>query len=101
MDEEDVRFAGGVTATAALLAAEHFFPWWNKLPRLVAYSLGTAAILAGQGIYAGFDRKWRRLAIIAMAGGLVVMASWLYDELAKGWAKRAGGSDGLPAPPKR
>jgi hypothetical protein len=87
----EARFFGGLALTAALLAALHWFPWFRKLHRLEAYSLGTASIVAGQGVYLGFDARWRKLTAFSIIGGLVVYWAWLYDGIANQHARQLAG----------
>lgn len=77
-----MRFIGGLATTAALLAALHWFPWRRRLTRVEAYTLGTLAILVGQGVYLGFGRGWLELAAFAAVGGAIVSAAYLYDWIA-------------------
>ena len=102
MDSDELRLVGGLALTGTFLAAQHWFPAWRKLHRLEAYTLGTLAICLGQGLYLGFNRTWRRLMMMVVTGGAVVYGAYVYDALANRRAVEwAGGSDGLPAPPKR
>jgi hypothetical protein len=91
MRNGNIRLGLAVTITALVLAVQHWFPWWRKLRRLEAYTLGTAAVLAGQGVYLGFNRAWRKLALIAGLGGLVVFGAYLYDWCANQRARRTAG----------
>ena len=75
MDNDELRFSTGLLVTGATLAAAHWLPWWKRLPRLMAYTVGVACILLGQGCWLGFDRRWRRLVVFSgVAGGGVLGA---------------------------
>jgi hypothetical protein len=86
-ESEELRYIAGLTVTGSLLAAEHWFPWWRKLHRLEAYTLGVLAILLGQGIWLKFDQRWRRSAAFAAIAGAVVYAAWGYDTIANARAR--------------
>jgi hypothetical protein len=97
MDRETgVRFFGGLGLTCALLAAMHWFPWFHEIDRVTAYVLGTSAILVGQGVYLGFDDRWKEMCSFSLLGGLVVILAYRYDEHANERVNRlAGGGRGI------
>ena len=79
MKEDNVLFVGGALATAGILSAEHWGPWWRDLDPPEAYILGTLAIWIGQGIHDRFDRRWLRNGVIAAVGGAVVISAYYLD----------------------
>ena len=93
MNEDDVLLVGGAFATAGILSAEHWGPWWRELDPPEAYILGTLAIWLGQGVHGRFDRRWLRNGIIAAIGGAVVIGAYYLDgkRRARTRAQVAGG----------
>lgn len=80
----DIAFAYGLTTTVLIISIGHWFPWPRRLPRLAAYSYGTASILIGAAIWLGFQARWHELAgiiIIACAGGLATAFCYGIDAL--------------------
>ena len=93
--DSHVRLGAGLATTSAILAAGHWFPWWQPLGRLGAYAYGCVAILLGQGIFMRFNRQWKKLSLfVAVAGSVVGIAYW-YDEMAGERARRLAGHDGV------
>ena len=86
-----VRFIAGQLVTCMMLAAGHWFPWWEPLGKLGAYTYGCTAIALGQGIYYKFDRRWLRIVSFVVTAGAVVFGAHGYDALAKRAALRRAG----------
>jgi hypothetical protein len=85
-----VPFAFGLTLTALLLAAGHWFPWPKRLHRLLAYTYGVGAILAGAAIWLGLLGLWTTwLGFLAFAviGGAVTALAYGIDGLLNLWLR--------------
>lgn len=94
MNDEQARAVAGCATTGAILAAGHWLPWWRDLSKLAAYAFGCIAILIGQGIILKFNREWRRMCAVVLAGGAVVYGSYWYDALSNVRALRHVGDRG-------
>ena len=81
------RFVLGLLVAGLLLAVAHWFPWPQRLHRLLAYACGVAALLAGQLIWLGATPTWWGLALFAVIGGLVTGACYLVDWLLNLWVR--------------
>lgn len=76
-------FWAGLVFIVLALGFEHYFFFHRKLPRLLAYILGTAVLLIGQGIWLVPIGKWTTLiglAALDMIGGAAVILMYLYDK---------------------
>jgi len=87
MNKNNLLTVAGAMTTCGLLAAGHWFPWWQRLTRPQAYIYGTVAILLGQGVCERFSRHWLRLCLIASTGGVTVLGAYAYDHLANAHAR--------------
>lgn len=82
----------GAALAAALEIAGHWAPWPRRLPRLIAYGYGVAAILVGAHI--ALDRaSYRRLTAISAAAGLATAAGYLIDHILNQLVKQSAGHD--------
>ena len=74
----------GLAVTTLGLLVLHWFPWPRKLPRLWAYAIGTASIVAGLGLWFGMQGLWVLLGgifAIALAAGLAVIIAYQIDSI--------------------
>jgi len=81
-----LTYVFGLTVTALILLAAHWFPFPRKIHRLEAYCIGVAAILAGQAIWlccAGEWRLWLALTAFAVVSGAAVGGAYAVDALLK------------------
>ena len=86
-----VTFAFGLSLTALLLAAGHWFPWPKRLHRLLAYAYGVGAILVGTAIWLGLLGLWPIwLGILAFAliSGAITGLAYGIDGLLNLWLRR-------------
>lgn len=94
----------GLALTVVLLLAGHWFPWFRfigrKLPRLLAYTYGVAAIWIGfftwRYLGLGDIETPLGLAILCIAGGISVIIAYKIDEagLSLETNRRKGRADG-------
>lgn len=85
-----VSFAFGLTLTALLLAAGHWFPWPKRLHRLLAYAYGVGAILAGTAIWLGLLGLWSLwlgLLAFAVISGVTTGLAYGIDRLLNLWLR--------------
>ena len=85
-----IEFAFGLTLTALLLLVGHWFPWPKRLHRLLAYTYGVGAILAGAAIWLILQNLWGLwLGIVAFAvvGGIVTGLAYGIDGLLNLWLR--------------
>lgn len=96
----DKIFYLGLAITGLLLALGHWFPWPQRLHRLLAYIYGVASILVGTAIWLGWQGQWvivGGLAAIALLGGAVTVGCYGVDWALNAWAKLRAGDDGADA----
>ena len=77
-------YFAGMGLTIFLILVAHWFPWPRKLPRLWAYAIGTASIVAGLGLWFGMQGLWVLLGgifAIALAAGLAVIIAYQIDSI--------------------
>ena len=83
---DTLTYIFGLTVTALILIAAHWFPFPRKLHRLEAYSIGIAAILVGQAIWlccAGEWKLWMAIAAFSVVSGAAVIGAYAIDTLLK------------------
>ena len=83
---DTILYIFGLTVTALILLAAHWFPWPRKIHRLEAYCIGIGAILAGQAVWLcckGEWRLWLALTAFSVAAGTVVGGAYAVDALLK------------------
>ena len=81
-----ITYIFGLTVTALILLATHWFPWPRKIHRLEAYSIGVGAILMGQAVWLcckGEWRLWLALAAFSLVSGAAVGGAYAIDALLK------------------
>lgn len=85
-----ISFAFGLTLTGLLLAAGHWFPWPKRLHRLLAYTYGVSAILAGAAIWLGLLGLWATwcgILAFAVIGGAITSLAYGIDGLLNLWLR--------------
>jgi len=86
-----ITYIFGLTVTALILLAAHWFPWPRKIHRLEAYCIGVVAILAGQAIWlccGGEWKLWLALASFSIVSGVAVGGAYAVDALLNYRVKR-------------
>ena len=77
-------FAFGAMLTLLLLAVGHWFPWPKRLTRIQAYIYGVSCITLGFSLWRLLNGDWLTtvgLWLMAIGGGIVVIAAYWIDDL--------------------
>ena len=77
-----MSFIFGLSVTTLLLLVEHWIPFARKCHQIINYIMGSTAILIGVAVWLGIEGQWLtliKLTAFYVAGGLAVVAAYLYD----------------------